>query len=501
MEKDPASIQKKSKKPPCRRRKRRTKNIQQMAEKRQATKRWLETHIWHAKRCKMVDIWGYRLALHPNEKCVRSSFKASQTGSTIHDASYHSVFEVSGEHLMFQKFISELEYTPGLNSEFHLLDSKSSRLICPILLLVRPGSSDLSQCWIIVHPSAKDVGQEALFERAQSAGLSFTDISEQVNIFELCGSKSSDVISKVLGHDSPQKISSLLVRDPRFTLNKLEATQIEEISDNVCSESLWNIETRTGLMTNQTSEDKINDIRASKLIPGQVLEASDVEQKVPVLIRRFDRSTLVFLPKNWARPFWRAFVFAGARFIGLEQTRHNAEEVGLPVFPYDYPGTDAYEVYADHLAADLMAEYNRKPPGKRINYEFQGVQSPFKPAFPASASIFTNLMVQSLLASDNPSVADNNLVLGEIIMTEGGCPDFNSRVLDEAGETVIGFMTQGFFSLSKGKGSGIAACSLSALLPHLDKKLPCAGQCISVMLQNLSSPMKRKASFTIAKLL
>lgn len=25
------------------------------------TKTWLETHIWHAKRMKMVDIWGYRL--------------------------------------------------------------------------------------------------------------------------------------------------------------------------------------------------------------------------------------------------------------------------------------------------------------------------------------------------------------------------------------------------------------------------------------------------------
>ncbi|EEB90981.1 hypothetical protein MPER_10737 [Moniliophthora perniciosa FA553] len=29
--------------------------------KRQRDKRWLETHIWHAKRMKMENMWGYRL--------------------------------------------------------------------------------------------------------------------------------------------------------------------------------------------------------------------------------------------------------------------------------------------------------------------------------------------------------------------------------------------------------------------------------------------------------
>jgi hypothetical protein len=36
-------------------------------------KTWLETHLWHAKRMKMSNMWGYRLVrfssfsqLHPN---------------------------------------------------------------------------------------------------------------------------------------------------------------------------------------------------------------------------------------------------------------------------------------------------------------------------------------------------------------------------------------------------------------------------------------------------
>ena len=24
-------------------------------------KKWLETHVWHAKRMKMIEIWGYKL--------------------------------------------------------------------------------------------------------------------------------------------------------------------------------------------------------------------------------------------------------------------------------------------------------------------------------------------------------------------------------------------------------------------------------------------------------
>lgn len=35
------------------------------------SKKWLETHLWHAKRMKMVNMWGYRLvrpiANRPNQ--------------------------------------------------------------------------------------------------------------------------------------------------------------------------------------------------------------------------------------------------------------------------------------------------------------------------------------------------------------------------------------------------------------------------------------------------
>ncbi|KAL1736710.1 ribonucleases P/MRP protein subunit POP1-domain-containing protein [Schizophyllum commune] len=64
--------------------------------KRQRDKSWLETHVWHAKRMLMKNMWGYRLAVKPTEKSFRPSHRAAMHGSILHDASYEGPIEVSG---------------------------------------------------------------------------------------------------------------------------------------------------------------------------------------------------------------------------------------------------------------------------------------------------------------------------------------------------------------------------------------------------------------------
>lgn len=81
-------------------------------------KLWLGTHVWHAKRMHMIDIWGYRLvssasparplrspvlirlesyqAEKPTEKAYRSSYRAAFHGAMVHDASYHQYFQLDG---------------------------------------------------------------------------------------------------------------------------------------------------------------------------------------------------------------------------------------------------------------------------------------------------------------------------------------------------------------------------------------------------------------------
>ncbi|GAA6053897.1 hypothetical protein JCM3770_005322 [Rhodotorula araucariae] len=68
----------------------------EMFRTRQQGKMWLETHVWHAKRMHMTEIWGHRLAERPTAKAFRSSYRASQHGALVHDASYYQYFELEG---------------------------------------------------------------------------------------------------------------------------------------------------------------------------------------------------------------------------------------------------------------------------------------------------------------------------------------------------------------------------------------------------------------------
>ena len=55
---------------------RKPRNLLEEYNRRQRKHVWLETHIWHAKRMKMVDAWGYRLADHPTDKGFRACYRA-----------------------------------------------------------------------------------------------------------------------------------------------------------------------------------------------------------------------------------------------------------------------------------------------------------------------------------------------------------------------------------------------------------------------------------------
>lgn len=87
-------------------------------------KTWLETHIWHAKRMHMENMWGYRLAssrlvlsnpfiltvciqaTHPTEKAYRPSHRASVYGSILHDASYESILELAGPEEKLKRILT-----------------------------------------------------------------------------------------------------------------------------------------------------------------------------------------------------------------------------------------------------------------------------------------------------------------------------------------------------------------------------------------------------------
>ncbi|KAG2038684.1 ribonucleases P/MRP protein subunit POP1-domain-containing protein [Suillus americanus] len=225
--------------------------------KRKRDKTWLETHIWHAKRMKMENMWGYRLAVTPTEKSFRPSHRASMHGSILHDSSYHSLIELKGlENIL--RGVLDLCCDPQctgmkrsmtgarvLETDLYKPGSYPFDLVAPVTIMWQPlpvgntsaptkaspaeGSSkrrrkgkknvlaDTAQqspgrtVWVRSHPAVFDdifaalQGSTSLVLDAEKqrhkdvhAEVEIADLRGSVNTFEIMGPKSSQVIKGAL---------------------------------------------------------------------------------------------------------------------------------------------------------------------------------------------------------------------------------------------------------------------------------------------------------------
>lgn len=121
---------------------------------RQKKKGWLETHIWHAKRMKMVDIWGFRLADRPTDKCLKSLYRSSKNTCFMHDQSYLKTLEFTVLNKkkfcqFLMKFlnpngsdISHQMFSNGvLRGKTLFYESYPNKLICPVEFVWAPDNS------------------------------------------------------------------------------------------------------------------------------------------------------------------------------------------------------------------------------------------------------------------------------------------------------------------------------------------------------------------------
>ncbi|XP_057299823.1 uncharacterized protein LOC130630365 [Hydractinia symbiolongicarpus] len=82
--------------------KRRPKNLVEEYTRRSKNHFWLETHIWHAKRFKMVEKWGYKIAQQPCDKSFRATYRAATQTCLLQDKSFMEFIEFAGseEHII-----------------------------------------------------------------------------------------------------------------------------------------------------------------------------------------------------------------------------------------------------------------------------------------------------------------------------------------------------------------------------------------------------------------
>ncbi|TIB11134.1 hypothetical protein E3P92_02980 [Wallemia ichthyophaga] len=198
--------------------------------KRQTNKSWLETHIWHAKRMKMANLWGYRVARHPTEKSFRPSIRAARQGCIVHDASYTSLIQLSanqddilrvltavldraGESPSSRRYIFG---TREMHSYIYQLNAYPSAIIAPISLIWHPadGVRDKRSVWLRCHPSASAKVLETLQIAARGgagdaemcgdaegatspypSAVTILNLTGHVNTFDLYGPHSSQVLA------------------------------------------------------------------------------------------------------------------------------------------------------------------------------------------------------------------------------------------------------------------------------------------------------------------
>ncbi|KDR82747.1 hypothetical protein GALMADRAFT_238256 [Galerina marginata CBS 339.88] len=455
--------------------------------KRQNDKTWLETHLWHAKRMHMDNIWGYRLAISPTEKSYRPSHRASIHGSILHDASYYSLVEIACQESLLITMLNLFcdPQGPGPGSKRYLSGSRVLEtyiykvasypydLVAPVTIIWKPLSkatsdpevlnqssaskkgkgketqhspandstqSNSRSVWLRFHPSAKTAVVDILKQAAsnalasykitckdgQEAILEIADLTGQINVFEIMGPKSSQVIKGALSpvsteirEDFSQFWSSLTnlqssgsvprgmvigfkVNDPRLRFPPKNAKPSASRSGNappaniilpsvqLASSEIWDDTTRNGLSKPRFKKKDIDERRAKNEIPGTPLSVLRQDDRIPILLiqRSIESSTssdnqaihgwTLVVPAGWSMAFFNSLIFTGTRVAGQLERQTQAYEAATPYFPRDFPFTESYENYARDREEKDRDAWTRKPPAKRVNYDKINTINPWR---------------------------------------------------------------------------------------------------------------------------
>lgn len=206
-------------KTPSRKHRRRPRNLLEEYERRRRRVKWLETHIWHAKRFHMVEKWGYKLGDRPCDKAFRACYRASAKHCLLQDISYFNCVEIEGpQEVLIAKLKMVCEPCVGLsigakafiggNREGKTVlfkpGSSPKKAIGTIFFSWKPSRVDKKILWIWLHP--------AFYNEA---------LNIFINAFEVTSTsmESDDVVKNVTFTSELFRISEL-----KFELNRFRLT-------------------------------------------------------------------------------------------------------------------------------------------------------------------------------------------------------------------------------------------------------------------------------------
>ncbi|CUS13155.1 unnamed protein product [Tuber aestivum] len=336
---------------------RRTENVlrqppraQTKFRKRQKHKTWLPTHVWHAKRSKMVVRWRFAVAETPTDKCYRVAHRASgMRGCIAWDESYYSTIMLRGKERDIKEVMNALcpkdenpmskkvvAGTRASDTFIYRAGGYPLGLIAPVNIVwcVPEDPEDhreerMRKLLIRVHPSAFLELWEVLLPTTKPFKVTVEDLRYEIGSIEITGPDATNSLLAALNPvdatdgDSPSGIwrnlrgltnpSSLplgaclsfnvidpRLRDPpRLSEDKRKFEEIQETVFKVAStwpidrtqppSSLFSREARAAAVKSQSSQKKINK-RKGEAVPGEYPSPLPTDPRIPIVLLATRRS-------------------------------------------------------------------------------------------------------------------------------------------------------------------------------------------------------------------
>ncbi|KAG0643632.1 ribonucleases P/MRP protein subunit POP1-domain-containing protein [Tuber brumale] len=332
-------------------RSRRTENVlreppraQTKFRKRQKHKTWLPTHVWHAKRAKMVVRWRFAVAETPTDKIYRVAHRASgMRGCIAWDESYFSTIMLRGRERDVKEVMKALCPKDGNPMSNKVIAGTRASdtfiyragrypldLIAPVKVIwcvpedsEAPQEERIRKLLIRVHPSAFLELWEELLPTAKPLKVAVEDLRFEIGSIEITGPDATNSLLAVLNPfdatdgDSPSGIWKYLrgltnpsflplgaclsfdvidprLRDPpRQPVDKRKFEEVQETIFRVTStwpidrtqppSSLFSREARAAAVKSQSSQKKINK-RKGEAVPGEYPSPLPTDPRIPIVL-------------------------------------------------------------------------------------------------------------------------------------------------------------------------------------------------------------------------
>lgn len=293
---------------------------------------------------------------------------------------------------------------------------------------------EMLKVWGTAVPLRRRMKSSKFIYKSQNRGFIFDESYKKVVVY-------SRPSSQVLGID----LSLVnVVQEVRHGNGILEAVVTNEhlIVISMCSDE---VEQELGLTKHGVIECCLSVIKADELFSNEINESSTRFSKFLVSRKNMDtdrvlkegsdsiiyfrslskvESGKVLLKRTKVLDFWQDIVNTGVVPVCVEELQRIALENDYMIYPFDYPGTKAYEDFERAYVEPLVSKYNRTPPSKKMKMDL-----------------------------DSMYIHTEDLVVFGVFEMERGIADRCASVFD--GDRVVGRVIRGSFCFTRGLCKGL----------------------------------------------